>query len=53
MVIHFFYKICSRTRETSHIDFSIGCGARLAYQDTQKLLDKKSLVLCSGLFKVT
>jgi hypothetical protein len=42
MVIYFFCKTHScRKRETSQSDFSIGCGAQLAYQATPKILDEE------------
>jgi hypothetical protein len=42
MVIRFFRKTHSYgKRETSQNDFSIGCGAQLAYQATPKILDEE------------
>jgi hypothetical protein len=44
MVIRFFCKTHScRKRETSQSDFSVGCGTKLAYSATPKILDEKSL----------
>jgi hypothetical protein len=41
VVIRFFCKIHSyRKRETSQSDFSIGCGAQVAYQAASKILDE-------------
>jgi hypothetical protein len=42
MVIRFFCKTHSyRKKETSQSDFSVGCGAQLAYQLAPKILDEK------------
>jgi hypothetical protein len=42
MVIRFFCKNHSYgNRETSQSDFSIGCGAQLAYQAAPKILDEE------------
>jgi hypothetical protein len=42
MVICYFCKTHSYgKRETSQSDFSIGCGAQLAYQATPKILDEE------------
>ena len=42
MGIRFFCKThFYRKRETSQSDFSIGCGAQLAYQTIPKILDEE------------
>jgi hypothetical protein len=41
-VIHFYCNLFSyKKNETSYNDFSFGCGAKLAYQATPKLVDDK------------
>jgi hypothetical protein len=42
MIICFFCKTHSyKKKETFQSDFSIGCGAQLAYQTTLKILDEE------------